>query len=74
MHVAEDIEQEFTPPNLFDSTEQVTKFFHTMAKENGLHPTFQVFKTKTFRESLSIPDKIWAELEPLVKKRSILSG
>ena len=25
MHVVEDIEQEFTPPNLYDFTEQVTK-------------------------------------------------
>ena len=69
MHVAEDIEQEFTPPNLYDSIEQVTKLFHFMAKESGLHPTFQVFATKTFRENLSIPDKIWAELEPLVREK-----
>ena len=51
------------------SFEEVTSLFHTMAKAGNVHQTYKMFNTKSFRESLSIPDAIWNELEPLLKEK-----
>ena len=42
-----------------------------MAQQTGVTPAFKAFRSKPFRESLSIPDKIWNELEPLIKDKII---
>ena len=51
------------------SVEEVTRLFSTMAQASNMHQTYKMFNTKSFRESLSIPDAIWNELEPLVKDK-----
>src|SRR5687767_5064077 len=48
--------------------EQVIHIFHTMSKVDGLVITYAAFQMRSFRENLSIPDKIWAELEPSSKE------
>jgi hypothetical protein len=40
-----------------------------MAKEDGLQETYHVFNSKTFRQSLSIPDATWNKLEPMLKDK-----
>ena len=40
-----------------------------MAETGSMQHTYKMFNTKSFRESLSIPDAIWNELEPLVKAK-----
>ncbi|HYX14539.1 MAG TPA: hypothetical protein VE944_09245, partial [Nostoc sp.] len=42
-----------------------------MAQQGGIVPTFRMFKHKPFRESMSIPDRIWNELEPMIKDKII---
>ena len=51
------------------TSEQVLKMFHTMAMENGLVTTYNMFNTRVFRESLTIPTAIWLELEPSIKEK-----
>lgn len=51
------------------TTEQVVKLFHTMAKQHGYQNTYNMFNTKTFRDSLMIPSAIWAELEPDIREK-----
>ena len=51
------------------SVDEVSRLFHSMATEEGLEQTYQIFSTKTFRQSLSIPDVIWNELEPMLKDK-----
>src|SRR5687767_983204 len=48
--------------------EQVIYIFNTMAKIDGAVKTYAAFPMRSFRENLSIPDKIWAELEPSFKE------
>ena len=49
--------------------EQVNHLFHTMAKEHGLKTTYNMFKTRAFRDSLTIPSEIWTELEPSIREK-----
>lgn len=53
----------------YDTAEKVTRLFHTMALSGGVSPTYNIFATKSFRENLSIPYKIWAELDPIFKDK-----
>src|SRR5687767_8904156 len=39
-----------------------------MAQIDGVQKTYAAFQMRSFRENLSIPDKIWAELEPAYKE------
>ena len=39
-----------------------------MAEIDGVTKTYAAFQMRSFRENLSIPDKIWAELEPSFKE------
>src|SRR5687767_2135247 len=48
--------------------EQVIYIFNTMAKIDGAVKTYAAFQMRSFRENLSIPDKIWAELQPSFKE------
>jgi hypothetical protein len=56
-------------PISYDTSEKVTQLFHSVAMVEGIYPTYKMFALKTYRESLSIPDKIWAELEPMFKEK-----
>ena len=60
-----EIEEE--PPG--HTLESVAKLFHTMAQEDGINHTYHMFNTSSFRETLSISSKIWAELEPAIKEK-----
>ena len=51
------------------SPEEVLKLFHTMSQSSSIHQTYKMFNTKTVRESLSIPEAIWSELEPMIKAK-----
>ena len=51
------------------SLEDVSRFFTTMAEEEGLEPAFRMFNTRIFRENLSIPTSIWNELEPSIREK-----
>src|SRR5687768_17653431 len=66
MHVIEE-----TTLNVPVTIKKVLYIFHTMAQQGGVIPTYKTFKNKGFRESLSMPDKIRNELEPLIKDKII---
>ena len=55
--------------NSMKTEEQVIKLFHTMAVEEGYEKTYNIFNTKSFRDSLRIPTPIWMELEPEIRKK-----
>src|SRR5688572_6013634 len=48
--------------------EQVIYIFNTMARIDGAVKTYAAFQMRSFRENLSIPEKIRAELEPSFKE------
>ena len=48
------------------SVDDVMTLFQTMAEEGGLLSTYRMFNTRTFRDSMSIPDKIWKEMDPIL--------
>src|SRR5688500_13093280 len=54
--------------------EEDLKLVQTMAKEGGLSTTYKMFNTRTFRESMTIPDKICNEMETTLRTRSMISG
>ena len=56
-------------PNRYDTVELVTEAFKDLAKKEGTYPAYKIFAIRSFRENLSIPDKIWAELEPMIKEK-----
>ena len=51
-----------SPPEM--NMEAATHLFHTMAQDGGIIPTYNAFNMKKVRESLSIPDAIWIQMEP----------
>ena len=53
----------------YGTTEQVSQAFHDMASKEGVGPAYKIFAMKGYSKSLSITDKIWAELEPLIKEK-----
>jgi hypothetical protein len=55
------------PEPVGKSAEDVLTLFHTMAESSSIHHVYKMFNTKTVRESLSIPEAIWSELEPMIK-------
>ena len=55
------------------TVDEVAFLFRTMARQGGIGPTYKMFNNKPFRESLSIPDRIWNELEPLMKEKIVTS-
>src|SRR5687767_6246709 len=55
-------------PHAEKTQEQVIHIFHTMSKMDGATKTYAAFQMRSFRENLSIPDKIWAESEPSFKE------
>jgi hypothetical protein len=57
------------PSGKYDTMEKVTNLFHLVATTEGLTPTYRVFAMKSYRESLSIPDKIWVELYSVFKDK-----
>ena len=40
-----------------------------MAQQHGVTPAYRLFSNKPFKKSLSIPDRIWNELEPQIKEK-----
>ena len=52
--------------------DEVSYLFHSMAQQHGVTPAYRMFSNKPFRESLSIPDRIWNELEPQIKDKIIV--
>lgn len=56
-------------PNPPKTIEQVSRMFYTMAEEHGLVNTYRMYQTRQFRETLSIPSAIWAELEPAIQEK-----
>jgi hypothetical protein len=63
------VQDDLPKPISYDTAEKVTQLFHSVASIEGVYPTYRMFSLKTYRESCSIPDKIWAELEPMFKKK-----
>src|SRR5687768_5098195 len=59
------------PKQTEKTVDEVAYLFHTMARQGGIGPTYKMFNNKPFRESLSIPDRIWNELEPLMKEKIV---
>ena len=57
------------PEPVGKSAEDVLTLFHTMAESSSIHHVYKMFNTKTVRESLSIPEAIWSELEPMIKDK-----
>jgi hypothetical protein len=51
------------------SAEEVLSLVHTMAENSSITHVYKMFNTKTVRESLSIPEAIWSELEPMIKDK-----
>src|SRR5687767_12767572 len=67
MHV-EESSPELTPASE-KSLDQVLNIFHTMANAGGIRLAYNTINNNSFRERLSIPDKIWKELEPSLKDK-----
>src|SRR5687767_9093679 len=65
MHVSEDFPME-TDEKTF---EDAIKIFHVMATEGGLLATYNAFQMLSFRDNLSIPNKIWAKMKPSFKEK-----
>src|SRR5687768_895583 len=59
------------PVNVEKTVEEASYLFHIMAQQGGVRPTYKIFNSNPFRKSLSIPDKIWNELMPLIKEKII---
>src|SRR5687768_4180532 len=57
------------PEPVGKSAEDVLTLFHTMAESSSIHHVYKMFNTKTVRESLSIPEVIWSELQPMIKDK-----
>jgi hypothetical protein len=56
-------------PSSTMSLEGVANLFTSMALEGGVESTYKMFNTRTFRQTLSIPDELWKALdEPLKVK------
>lgn len=70
MHVMKDKLYD-TSPSAEKTVEEVLYLFHTMAQRGGIGPIYKMFNSKPFRESLSIPNRIWNELEPMIKDKII---
>ena len=45
------------------------KLFHTISEEHGYNNTYNMFNTRTFRDSLMIPSTLWAELKPKIREK-----
>lgn len=64
------VEQDFQPLHESSkSMEEVSNIFHSMALDDGLETTYNLFNTKTFRDQYSIPTAIWKELEPAIREK-----
>ena len=37
-----------------------------MVDEDGIVNAYRVFNTRTFRQTMSIPDRLWNEMEPIM--------
>lgn len=71
MHAKVEVPQQEVPVKEKKRVEQVTYLFHTMAQQGGLGPTYKICKNRNLRDSLSTPDRIWNELEPMIKEKII---
>ena len=48
---------------------KIFRMFYSMALEAGIELTYKMFNARLFRDSLTIPTEIWAELEPSIKDK-----
>ena len=55
--------------NLNLNLEETTALIHKLSSETSVYNTYQSLQSKTFRESLRIPDSIWNMLEPSLRKK-----
>ena len=51
------------------SAQETLELFESVARESNILQAYQSFNSKSMRQSLSIPDEIWKELEPTTSKR-----
>ena len=68
MHTKKEAPKVASIESLEKTIKEDATLFHTMATERGVIHTYKMFNTKTIKESLSNSDKIWNELELLIKK------
>ena len=69
MTVQEQPSTQFKESEKYDTVEKFSQLFLTTATVEGVLPTYRAFSMKSYRETFSIPDKIWAELEPIFKEK-----